>query len=783
MEARCSISSAETIAIPTVWLVFALAWLSFFFCWFNSFSLPNNPGVHRWMLWTLVPFDLFDLIDPPVITGAAPWSWFFLFQRLPFALIAAAIWIGAWGAGSVALRWIRAKLLGLERVFFSCCCGLSILSVVTLLLGISACLNRGMMIGLLLAGPIIETLYWFRADKTARTDGLGFEFSSFSITPLSRTVYFSLMIVAPFVIVQMVGAMSPQIDFDVVEYHLGGPKEWFQLGHISRLPHNVYTNFPFLSEMLILAGMVLYGDWQWGALAGQATIAGFIPLTALGLYAAGHRWFSTSVGGFAALIYLTSPWTYRISIIAYAEGSLACYLFAALYAALIWRQGSVGEGDPSGCPPVLAGQNTGPKKYAFSAYKYICHSNCPFALLTGAMSGSAMACKYPGFISVVIPIGLFVFSTAVREQLSGRSRRFAIVGIMFLLGVLATVGPWLLKNTIATGNPVYPLAVRLFGGVDRDEKLDRKWRDGHAARYYSSWSERLKDLPVKLADVSANNDWHSPLMFGLAPLSLMWFLRRKLRAVDSLKQHLQAEILCITWLYVVWQFSTWWLFTHHIDRFYVPMFSAVALLAGVGANWPMLFDEGRGTPRTSAIWQWCSGAILLASILYNADVMIHLGGFNAGRIDLKAAEEIATPGHIRWLNKEFESGRLTPSFKVLCVGEAQMFHARYSYLYNTVFDHCLFEELCAERGSTDQKLRPINEIRADFHRLGITHIEVNWAEIERYRAPGSYGYTDFVQPERFAELQQQGLLGASLFTTVNEKTGATTGQIFPIIDE
>ena len=29
----------------------------------------------------------------------------------------------------------------------------------------------------------------------------------------------------------------------------------------------------------------------------------------------------------------------------------------------------------------------------------------------------------------------------------------------------------------------------------------------------------------------------------------------------------------------------------------------------------------------------------------------------------------------------------------------------------------------------------------------------------RYRSPGNYGYTDFVTPERFRELQRMGILG------------------------
>ena len=62
-------------------LAVGLVWLIGFFGWFNGFGLPNNPGAQRWMLWTLIPYDLCDLIDPPVIAGANPWSWLALLQR------------------------------------------------------------------------------------------------------------------------------------------------------------------------------------------------------------------------------------------------------------------------------------------------------------------------------------------------------------------------------------------------------------------------------------------------------------------------------------------------------------------------------------------------------------------------------------------------------------------------------------------------------------------------------------------------------------------------------
>ena len=741
---------------PFGFLAVGLVWLIAFCCWFNSFGMPNNPGVQRWMLWTMIPFDLCDLIDPPVIAGADPWSWLALLQRIPFLGVAVMIWLGAWGYGSVILRWLKVELSPPERLFFSLCIGLSLISLVTLMLGLFAGLHRGLFVALLIFGPFIE--FWLRGNGirglacSCRPSALWAVFSA------RRQIGVALMIMTPFVAVQLLGAMSPQTDFDVLEYHLGGPKEWFQQGHISRLPHNVYTNFPFLSEMLILAGMVVYGDWQWGALAGQACIAGFAPLTALGLYAAGRRWFSERAGCLAALISMTSPWTYRISIIAYAEGSLACYLFASLFAAILYRDLSRGEPSGAGLPQ---------KALAF---------------LTGLMAGSAMACKYTGLISVVIPMALLMLWITLSLPQPPQIRIVILLASLFTAGVMTSVGPWLVKNVAATGNPVYPLAVRLFGGVDRDEELDAKWRKGHAPPVYHSWNEKLRDLPVKLADVTANNDWHSPLMFGFAPLSLFWIFRQRKPTGSIASGENQSLILVVTWLYVAWQFLAWWQLTHHIDRFYVPMFSAVALLAGVGADWPCTLAAGSVADRARAIWRGCSAVILVMGLCWNAEVMLRLGGFNAGRLDLIAARNLATPNRIRWLNDAVESGRLPHETKVLCVGEAQMFHARYPYLYNTVFDHSRFVQLCAQGEAGDQQLRPVEEIRADFRRLGVTHLDVNWAEIGRYRAPGSYGYTNFVQPERFDRLQQLGLLGPSLLTTTEPGTGVITGQIFPVLD-
>ena len=285
----------ERDALPLAWWICSIIWLVGFSVWFFSFAWPLNPSGHRWTALVLAPYDILDLFDPPVIAGALPWSWRNLGQRIPFLLIALLIWVGSWGIGSSFLRLLKADFAGAERLFFACGIGVSIVSLITLANGLFCGLSRSLLIVLLVLPSLVEG---FLVGRTllARSRKLAWSTATINLglrsSSVSRWGWIVLACVSPFVIGSMLGAMSPQTDFDVVEYHLGGPKEWFQQGRIVRLPHNVYTSFPFLSEMLILSGMVLYGDWQWGALTGQAAIAGFAPLTAVGIYAFGSRWIS-----------------------------------------------------------------------------------------------------------------------------------------------------------------------------------------------------------------------------------------------------------------------------------------------------------------------------------------------------------------------------------------------------------------------------------------------------------------------------------------------------------
>src|SRR5262249_49663043 len=136
----------------------------------------------------------------------------------------------------------------------------------------------------------------------------------------------------------------------------------------------------------------------------------------------------------------------------------------------------------------------------------------------------------------------------------------------FAAGCAAVIGPWLAKNVIDTGNPVYPLANRYFHGRDWDEARERQWSMAHGPRAINA-----RELAGSLVDVAGRSDWQSPLYVALVPLAFARPGSRRVAAAIS--------------GYAAYLFLTWWLLTHRLDRFWLPMLPALAVLAGLGGDW------------------------------------------------------------------------------------------------------------------------------------------------------------------------------------------------------
>lgn len=673
---------AGLVVFTAVLAVAELAW----FRWFLSEPLPNaaNIGGVVWrslFLWRGLPHIVPGVRWADSYLGAA-WAELShpenLPERLPIVLAAALIAGAAVALGRLVLHALGAlaSLDRLERLALAYPAGAAALGVLAMLagrLGALSTLSVRAALGLVIVAEVVRTLRRGPvAPPPPRPEERAWPAPARGL---------ALLVMGLFLVLMALAALLPTIDFDALEYHLQGPKEYFLAGRIAFLPHNVYTSMPFGVEMLHLLGMFALDDWWRGALAGQLLVMAFAPAAAVLVARVAAGLASGRAGWVAALVYLTTPWIYRLAAIPYVEGPLAAYHAALLFVA------------------------------ARIAKRRAPRGALAFALL-GWLAGGAMACKYPALISAVLPFGLVAALGALRERSAG-------VLLAFAAGMALTIGPWLAKNLVETGNPVYPLGYAVFGGRDWDAAREAKWSHAHGRRPIA-WAP-LRD---GLLDVAGRSDWQSPLYTALAPLAL---LRRGSR----------RGVLAL-WGYVAYLFATWWLLTHRLDRFWLPLLPPLAILAGVGADWVR-----------SRLWNALLAVMLVVSILVNlVDVSTALAGLNQWT-DSYARLRSEVP---RMLNPPLArlDAELPPGAVPLLVGQASVFHLNHRVVYNTVFDREILETIA--RG------RPPEAVGRELHRRGITHVYVDWSEIDRHRKPGGYGFTDFITPELLAGLAAQGVL-------------------------
>ena len=464
---------------------------------------------------------------------------------------------------------------------------------------------------------------------------------------------------------------------------------------------------PLGAEMFNLAGMVFTGDWWTGGLAGKLAIAGFAPLTALALWAFGRRYISAAAGMVAAIVYLSTPWIALVSAGGLVDGAAAFYLLASVYALALW------------CEEHAAGQ---------AAHRGL--------VLLGLLAGGAVSVKYPAVVFVVLPAAVAIGVLAGRSpaaaptgagpaaSLGGAGRRRAGVRAaaaavtVFVLATAVGCGPWLVKNFVATGNPVYPLAYRVFDGRTRTDEKDAQWRRAHAPPNYA-----LSDLAERLGGVLLTSDWNNPLTIPLVALALVCRPRHKL-----------------VWPlvgYALYVLGAWWLLTHRIDRFWLPVLPLLALLAGMGATWS-----------ARPAWRWTLAGWLIVGLTYDFVVLgsgvVADSRWFASLEALRSEQRALRPAHA------YLDDHVPPGQRALLVGDATPYDLTARALYNTVFDSSIFAEIARDRSP--------QEVSAALARLGVSHIWVDWSEIARYRSPGNYGFTPFVEPRVFADLVAAGVL-------------------------
>lgn len=372
--------------------------------------------------WVGAVFVVFLFLGNWTIFNAASWAHYIppIWMIRGSALVAhsrhlsqlALFWIITAGIGRVLLTKVfrLTALNSAEVLAFSFVLGCGIVSYVVFAMGALKALTPVVMvaftgIAVLVSVLLNRDLVFHRKQQEGRnpysvlTRGAGMAVTLFTVWILILNCFY---------------ALAPEVFYDALVYHLALP-QLYRLSHgLIATPENCFSGIPFFQQML----------YTWALFLGDEVLARLIHWSyaialASGFFGLCLRFERPALGWLLCCAFLSTPLFGLNLSDAGVDAALTTMVFAATYALSLYFKGE------EQCLSLL--------------------------LLSALLAGFALSIKYtiwPFLPVILISLGI----------LRAGPRRMAIYATISL-GCLA---PWVLKNVVYYGNPIYPYLHDVF---------------------------------------------------------------------------------------------------------------------------------------------------------------------------------------------------------------------------------------------------------------------------------------------------------------------------------
>ena len=243
--------------------------------------------------------------------------------------------------------------------------------------------------------------------------------------------------------VELAPMLAPPVGGDQTKYQLAYPRLYALHHGLVATPWSMWGQMQFLPNFLFALGFALHGDVVARLLNGT-----FGVLAAVALAALVRRGFGFRSGAAAGALFFTLPITWSLMTRAGADLALVLYTTLAATAFVAWH----------------ADGRTSDLRRA--------------ALFAGLAGGS----KVMGLLVPAL-VGAGVVATLAWRALP--TRRIATAATAFGVVVLLVTAPWYVRNTVETGNPLFPFGYGVFGG--------RYW-SGAASEYLNDYYRQYQTV-------------------------------------------------------------------------------------------------------------------------------------------------------------------------------------------------------------------------------------------------------------------------------------------------
>jgi 4-amino-4-deoxy-L-arabinose transferase-like glycosyltransferase len=225
-------------------------------------------------------------------------------------------------------------------------------------------------------------------------------------------------------VIGVLGA-TPPISRDALTHHLYVPKLFIEAGGIVELPHIPFSYYPMNLDLLYMIPLYFGND-----ILPKNIHFLFALITAWLIFRYLDKRIGRVYGLFSAFFFLSIPVVIKLSSTVYVDLGLICLTTASILMLAEWRE------------------------MGFPLMKLV---------WAGFFCGLALGTKYNGLVTFVL-LALIVPVLYLRAH--PRTATYQVKsfyhGAIFAAVALLVFSPWMIRNIVWTGNPIYPLYQNIF---------------------------------------------------------------------------------------------------------------------------------------------------------------------------------------------------------------------------------------------------------------------------------------------------------------------------------
>jgi hypothetical protein len=235
-------------------------------------------------------------------------------------------------------------------------------------------------------------------------------------------IYLLIFLITLLAIVNLIGALGPEIAFDALWYHLTLPKLYLQHGAIYHIPGGLlyYSDMPKLGEMFYV-GALSFGNVIFAKLVHYI----FGILISIILYKFSRKFFNQSIAFVIVVIFYSNLVVDWESITAYIDLIRTFFEFLSLWGLLNWYESQK------------------------SSWLVIC----------AVMMGFAITTKLLAIGSFLILLALIIAISVLKRK---SLKELLLESLVFAICTFIIPLPWFIFSYIHTGNPVYPFFTKTY---------------------------------------------------------------------------------------------------------------------------------------------------------------------------------------------------------------------------------------------------------------------------------------------------------------------------------